>query len=310
MARFSHSTPGMSRARPIHPGTTYLVTRRTERRYCLLRPDPQINQLVRYSLIVSARRHGILLHAFCAMSTHVHYVVTDPNGRLPRFLEMFHRLVAIGVKSLRKWDGAVWDRAQTSVVELCTRQAIVEEIAYTLANPVQAGLVLNAHEWPGVKTLVTDIGSNRIEAIRPNECFNPKNSEWVLHPELDVSVPPSIDAEDVPKLIADIQSELAKLEAAARARIPKKKVLGPERATKVSPESRISSREPIRQLNPTFAVGRGQPDAIDIAKKALHEFRTAYRKALDAWRAGDRTVEFPAGTYAMRVVHGANVGQR
>jgi putative transposase len=298
----------MSHARPIRPGTTYLVTRRTERRHCLLRPDSQMNRFICYALIVSAHRHHILVHAFCAMSTHMHYVITDPLGKLPRFLEMFHRLVALGVKNIRKWDGAVWNRSQTSVVALRTRRAIVEKIAYTLANPVAAGLVWNAHEWPGAKTGVYDIGQNALEARRPDECFSPNNPEWVLDTKLPISLPPSIPNADVTKFRNDIAYELAKLETMAHAIFPRRKVLGAKRATMVPPERRIASYEPSYQHNPTFAIGRGNTKKTrKTAVSELSTFRTKYRKALMKWRAGDRSVVFPAGTYAMRVFHGANV---
>jgi putative transposase len=297
----------MSQPRPIHPGATYLITRRTERRHCLLRPDPEMNRFILFALIVSARRHDIQLHAFCVMSTHIHYVVTDPRGKLPRFLETFHRLVALGIKILRKWDGSPWDRAQTSVVELRTREAIIEKIAYTLANPVQAGLVRHAHQWPGAKTTVGDIGEGCIQAKRPDVYFNPKNPNWVLEVKLAVSLPPSIPAEESHAFRDDIATELAKLEAAAHKAIPAHAVLGAERAAKVPPETRITTLEPIRQRNPTFAVGRGNGEAARNAARALRSFHASYRKALEAWRAGDRTVAFPAGTYAMRVFHGANI---
>lgn len=300
----------MSHARPIHPGTTYLITRRTERRHCLLRPDARTNRFILYALIVSASRHGIMLHAFCAMSTHLHYVITDPLGKLPRFLEMFHRLVALGIKIIRKWDGAVWNRSQTSVVELSTRQAIVEKIAYTLANPVKAGLVRNAHEWPGAKTNVFDIGNNKMIAQRPDEYFRLSNPEWILNGELPVLLPPSIPTAEAETFREDVKIVLASFETAAHARFPKREVLGPMRVMKIRPESRITSRERIQQLNPTFAVGRGI--SKEIRKKEvekLHAFRTAYRKALMKWRAGDRSVAFPAGTYAMRMFHGATVAE-
>jgi putative transposase len=300
----------MSQARPIHPGTTYLITRRTERRHCLMRPDDRMNRLIFYAFIVSARRHGILLHAFCAMSTHLHYVVTDPRGTLPRFLEMFHRLAAVGIKHIRQWDGAVWDRAQTSVVALRTRQAIVEKIAYTLANPVEAGLVWEAHEWPGAKTVVHDIGRNKIHALRPDECFSPRNPEWIALAKLRVSLPPSISKDKAQQFRDDIELELVRLEIAAHAVIPMHKVLGAKRATRISPEKRITSREVSGQRNPTFAVGRGNVEAAKQAERSVRDFRTAYRKALDAWRSGDRNVVFPAGTYAMRVFHGANIARK
>jgi len=297
----------MSRARPIDSGTTYLITRRTERRHCLMRPDSKMNRFILYALITAARRHGILLHAFCAMSTHLHYVVTDPLGNLPRFFEMFHSLVARGIKKIREWDGSPWDRAQTSAVALCTREAIVEKIAYTLANPVEAGLVWQAREWPGAKTLVEDIGKNKIHARRPEVCFSPENPEWPLHDKLAVSLPPSIPADEAQGFRDAIAVELANLEKAAHERIPRHKVLGAARVMKIPPEMRITSREPKGQRNPTFAVGRGNTEAAEQAVRALRDFRIAYRKALTEWRSGDRSAVFPAGTYAMRVVHGAKV---
>jgi putative transposase len=298
----------MSKARPIHPGTTYLITRRTERRHCLLRPDLMINAFILYAFVISARRHGMLLHAFCAMSTHMHYVITDPTGRLPRFLEMFHRLAAIGVKIIRFWDGAVWDRSQTSVVELGSRQAIVEKIAYALANPVEAGLVTTAHEWPGIKTSVDDIGQKTLEARRPSQYFRAKNPLWVLDAFLDVSLPPSITPADAQRFRDEIQKELSDRVTAASAKIPANAVLGAENATKVDPESRITSHEPKFQRQPTFALGRGATKEMREAMIAKRRaFQAAYTTALQEWRAGDRLVTFPAGTYAMRVIHNANV---
>jgi putative transposase len=278
----------MSYARPIHPGKTYLVTRRIERRHCLLRPDSELNALVLYTFIVAANKHGILLHAICAMSTHLHYVVTDPLGKLPRFLEMLHRHLALGVKIIRKWEGAVWDRSQTSVVDLCTRQAIVEKIAYILANPVAGGLVWSAEEWPGIKTSPSDIGEKKLEGQRPLRCINPKNPEWPLHPTLEVSLPPSIPISEVKTFQADIAAELKRLEAATHEFIPRHRVLGVERVLKIAPESRITTREPRRQRNPTFAVGRENAEALARAKRELRQFRTSYREALVRWRAGER----------------------
>src|SRR6185436_11619100 len=106
----------MSQPRAIIPGATYLLTRRTLRRHLLFRPDAAITQLIIYTLAVSARRYGIHVHALCAMSTHLHIVVTDVHGLLPRFLQFFHRLVALGTKVLRAWEGPVWDHEATSTV--------------------------------------------------------------------------------------------------------------------------------------------------------------------------------------------------
>src|SRR5690606_24620148 len=53
------------------------------------------------------------------------------------------------------------------------------------------------------------------------------------------------------------------------------------------------------------------PDVRAALYEALAAERTGFlgehAEALDDWRAGNRAVSFPAGTYLMRALHGANV---
>ncbi|MDH4283393.1 MAG: transposase, partial [Myxococcales bacterium] len=139
----------MTHPRLVLPGSTVMVTRRTLRRHHLFRPDPAIRQLYLYTLAVCAREFGVLVHGVTLMSTHEHLVLTDAQGRLPDFLRRLHRLVSLGTKVLRKWEGPTWDHERSSVVRLLTEQAMIEKLAYVAANPVKAGLVNSAKDWPG-----------------------------------------------------------------------------------------------------------------------------------------------------------------
>jgi putative transposase len=300
----------MSQPRLIVPGATYLITRRTLLRYMLFRPDPEITQLIVYSLAVSARRFGIQVHALCAMSTHVHLVLTDVHGRLPSFLHLFHRLVALGTKVLRAWEGPVWDHDATSVVHLLTRQAVIEKIAYTLANPVAAGLVRHAHEWPGATVRVDKIGCGVLYATRPDVYFDPTNSRWPKEEALPLTLPPSIDESDPADFHHDVAVALAREEAQAHASLARRglSAIGSRRAATVSPLARATSLEELRGRNPTFAVGHGNGNMLHRAVAALRAFRSSYREALAVWRTGMRLVVFPAGTWWMRVFHAVAVG--
>src|SRR5262245_58889981 len=187
----------MSQSREIVPGATYLITRRALRRHLLFRPDAAITQLLVYALAVSALRFGLEVHALCAMSTHLHLVVTDVKGVLPRFLQFFHRLVALGTKVLRGWEGPVWDHEATSAVRLLTRAAMVEKIAYVLANPVAAGLVRHAHEWPGATVRVGELGRGVLRAKRPKVYLDAANPEWTDEATLPLTLPPVVEQEGV-----------------------------------------------------------------------------------------------------------------
>ncbi|WP_437292368.1 transposase [Sorangium sp. So ce406] len=299
----------MSQPREIAPGATYLITRRVLRRHLLLRPDAAITQLLVYALAVSTRRYGIEVHALCAMSTHLHLVVTDVNGVLPRFLQFFHRIVALGTKVLRKWEGPVWDHEATSVVRLLTRAAVVEKIAYVIANPVAAGLVRHAREWPGAKVDAGEIGHGLLRAARPATYLDPENPQWPDQVTLPLMLPPGIEHDGAERFRRDVAAELERQEAQAHAEMQRQglRFLGAERASTVSPYERATSFETLRDRNPTFAVGREQGDAWRVAGAAVRAFRASYRAALERWRAGVRSVVFPWGTWWMRTFHGVNV---
>ncbi|WP_437313477.1 transposase [Sorangium sp. So ce385] len=299
----------MSQPRVIIPGATYLITRRILRRHHLLRPDAAITQLLIYALAVSSRRYGIEVHALCAMSTHLHLVVTDVNGVLPRFLQFFHRIAALGTKVLRAWEGPVWDHEPTSAVRLLTHTALVEKIAYVLANPVAAGLVRHAHEWPGAKVDVRELGRGVLHAVRPSVYLDPENPQWPEEATLPLALPPTVEQDSAEGFRRDVAAELERQEAQAHAKTQEQglRFLGAERASSVSPHERATSTEALRERNPTFAVGRNQGDAWRIAGDAVRAFRASYRAALERWRSGIRSVVFPIGTWWMRTFHGASV---
>jgi putative transposase len=299
----------MSQPRQVVPLVTYLITRRILRRHFLLRPDAAITGLIIYALAVSSRLFGVEVHAICAMSSHMHLVVTDVQGVLPRFLQYFHRLVALGTKVLRTWEGPVWEPGAVSLVRLPTPAVVAEKIAYVLANPVAAGLVEHAHEWPGATVRVEDLGRGALRANRPDAYFDPENSNWPDHAALPITLPPAVEKDSADGFRLAVEAELARLEAQAHEDMRQQgfRFLGAEQARAVSPYDRATSFEPLRDRNPTFAVGREQGGAWREAASAVRAFRASYRAALERWREGVRNVLFPVGTWWMRVFHRAGV---
>ena len=301
----------MTQPRLIVPGATHLVTRRTVRRYHLLAPDEQTRQIFVYCLAIAAQRTGVLVHVVTLMSTHPHIVVTDVEGRLPEFLHHLNRNTALAMKVLRKWDGAVWDHEAASVVELRTPEAVVERSAYAIVNPVEAGLVPSAKDWPGLTTRPSDIGTAVWRVARPTQYFSADDDKWPPTAELRLTIPEAarqlgVSDDEFRALVAE---EVAAQEKAARERVKERgwAFLGADRCRRLSPFGRAQSHEPIRGRNPTFAVGRGNRDAFLEAVRRLRAFRRAYRQRLEAWRAGERSAPFPEGTWLMRHRHGAAI---
>jgi putative transposase len=299
----------MSQPRQVVPLATYLITRRILRRHFLLRPDAAITGIILYALAVSSRLFGVEVHAICAMSNHLHLVVTDVQGVLPRFLQYFHRLVALATKVLRAWEGPLWEPGAVSAVRLLTPAAVVKTIAYLLANPVAAGLVEHPHEWPGAKVDVGDIGRGVLHASRPEVYFDPANPQWPEHAELQITLPPDVEKDSADGFRGAVAAELARMEARAHEdmREQGRRFLGAEQVRAVSPYDRATSFEALRDRNPTFAVSREQEGAWRAAAAAVRAFRTSYRAVLERWRAGAREALFPVGTWWMCVFHRAGV---
>lgn len=76
----------------------------------------------------------------------------------------------------------------------------------------------------------------------------------------------------------------------------------------------VRNQDPLESAGDTFpSFGRNPRIACrDSARRPgllaqLRAWRTAYRVAYGLWRAGQRDVEFPPGTYGIRRFHGARV---
>jgi len=101
-------------------------------------------------------------------------------------------------------------------------------------------------------------------------------------------------AQRVAALVREAHSTLA---AAGRT------FLGVTGVFKQAPSGAAGSDEEKRKLSPRVATK--DPERRRRAVRSLKAFCFAYRDALKEWRAGERSVLFPQGTYLMRVRHPA-----
>jgi REP element-mobilizing transposase RayT len=287
--------------RQVLPGKTYLVTRRCSERRFFLRPSKKTNEIFGYLLAVIAGRYGILIHAYCVLSNHVHLVLTDPDARLPDFHRDLDALIARAVNcSLGRWEG-FWDRDSYSAVLLEGTQSILEKVVYVLANPVAAGLVRRGSEWPGLWSGPRLLRGAPQTYERPTGFFR---ADGPMPPVAGLQLHPPPGFEDVGAFVELVLEQLriaedgsaTKLEAEGRS------FLGVARVLAQKPTGRPTPGEPRRGLDPRVARRNKWKRIEELLR--LGEFRDTYRNALAAWKAGTRGAIFPAGTWWMRVQHG------
>ncbi|MBK9518277.1 MAG: transposase [Anaeromyxobacter sp.] len=286
----------MTAPRQILPGRSYLITRRCLLRHFFLRPCAAVNEVVAYVLALAAQRYGVQVHAYCVLSNHLHLVVTDPQARLPAFQQYLASFVARALNAhLGRWE-FFWAPGSYSAVALGSPGDVVAKAAYTLANPVAAGLVKEGRLWPGLWSSPDSIGTT-IRVQRPAGFFD---EEGLLPESVDLELTVPAGFSSTQDFRDQLQAELRRQEQAARDRHPT--FLGVVRVRAQSPFGRPEPDEPRRQLVPRVAA-LDKWKRIELLQR-LKSFLTGYAEALDVWRAGPVDPIFPAGTYLMRVAHG------
>jgi REP element-mobilizing transposase RayT len=285
--------------RQILPGTTYFVTRRCAFRQFLLRPGPELNAIFLYCLAYAAECTDVQVHAFVVMSNHWHGVLTDPEGRLPEFMEIHHKMVAKCVNAHLERSENVWSVERYSAIALPTLTEALDKTAYILANPVNAFLVRTPDQWPGLITLARQLGKLTMKAERP-EIFFRTNGLMPKSIDLQLSLPPTargLSPEEYQAMVASAVEEKVKT---AHGKLNKKggRFLGRQRVLRQPVDSTPTSMEWFRRLNPKF-TGKNVWLRLE-AKARLEHFITAYRTAWNKYKDGVRGVVFPAGTYWMK----------
>jgi putative transposase len=277
--------------RRVLPDTSYLLTRRCLDRRFYLQPSPALNEIYLYALAHAQQKHGVDVHAFVCMSNHPHESVTDIDGVLPDFMRDFRRELALGAKALYQIPENVWAAQKPSAVELHGDDAPLEKILYTLLNPVQAGLVAHASEWPGAISLP---GVREIEVRRPDIWFGDGRPEVLT---LKITPPPAWKGTEdewhawLAKELAEREEEIRR-ERAGRGL----GVLGKQRILQQRPFDRPRNADKlVPGSHPTLATG-GDGVLLKSLIGILRAWRQAYVDARELWRLNKATL-FPLGTW-------------
>lgn len=276
-----------------------MITRRCTERMFLLGARPENSEEFIYCLAEAASRFGVLVHAAVVMSNHLHIVLTDVRGMLPRFSQLFFNQLAKATNARTGHTESVFAPSDRyHALELLTNDAIACKIAYLLGNPAKAGLVDTHKAWPGFITSARDMVERKV--YRASTSGNPYlRHRKVTELELRIEPPPSV--RDVTSFVERVARDVACIEQHFRNE-RKRYAHGVKGAAAVRAEAwfrRPKKGATLFQMVPAIAE---RVTAIRVAALvALKKFRLEYRNALKALRDGVRTVQFPKGTWSMRI---------
>jgi REP-associated tyrosine transposase len=295
----------MSLPRPYRKQTTYLLTRRTLERRFFLNPDPQTASTLLFALALYAERHGIKVHAYVFMSNHVHLVVTDMRGNLPDFTRDFYSSVARVMNKKMGRRENFWACGAGGATVLIGEQTIVEKMAYTITNPVAAGVVPTHTRWrlsqnhsktPLISTLGAIKGRNRKRFLRPKNYFKLKGSAVADYGILTLELPLGTEEEQFHLKLDDCVKQREK-EFQEKRKHNNTPFLGMKNTLQINHQHIPRKEGKSSKINPLLACS----DTIRLIgeKNALKQFRHAHKECRIEILAGKNMVFFPEGTYAM-----------
>ena len=134
------------RSRMIIPGVPHHVTQRGNRRERIFF-EPGDEALYLDLMSEQLRRRAVACWAYCLMPNHVHFILTptDEDG-LSRAVGEAHRRYAAFIGARGRWTGHLFQSRICSVA--MDEDHLLAAFRYVALNPVKAGLVAQAADWP------------------------------------------------------------------------------------------------------------------------------------------------------------------
>jgi putative transposase len=134
------------RARFVLPGTPHHITQRGNRRQNVFFSNQDRSrylELVRQHSL----RHNLRILAWCLMTNHIHLIVVPGHANsMGLALREAHSRYSLEVNQAQGWDGHLWQNRFFSCA--LADENFLTAVRYVEQNPVRAGLVAHASDWP------------------------------------------------------------------------------------------------------------------------------------------------------------------
>ena len=288
----------VTRPRPVYPGDCTMAQKQCYGQQFRLRPDRDVVQAIEYALGYTAGKYDIELHEFLVMSNHDHIASTDPAGVRPKFIGLFHSLVARAINSRFGDIDALWSTRRHSAPRLLESEDVFAKCVYTLLNPVQAGLVRYAWDWQGVSSYRLEY-DKPIVIKKPDFFFSesmPDEVTLVLRRPKDLE--PDLDSRQLrAKIRAAVKVEQGKI--AAETRNSGRTFMGMGRVLRQPRHATPYTRDIRKGIRPHIAA-RSKWARIE-ALQNLKRFWAAHEAAMRAEQQG-RATEYPYGSYRAQLL--------
>jgi len=262
------------------------ITTRTLQGRLLLRPSPELTDLILGIIGKAQALYGMTIHAFVFLSTHAHFLLSPSSaGQLAKFMQFVNANVAKEAGRLHVWHERLWSRRYRSIV-VADERATHARLRYILAHGAKEGLVGASGSWPGPNCIAALTTGELLRGTwfdRSAEYPARQRGENVFASQFattfDVKLTPlpylqHLTADqrqaECRRIVGEIQAK-AEAENKEKGRVP----LGVAAILAQDPHSKPASTD----RSPAPFV-HASDDSTEM------EFRVSYRAFVDAFRAG------------------------
>ena len=275
------------------------ITTRTLQGRLLLRPSPELNDLVLGIIGRAQDRYGMAIHAFVVTSTHAHYILSPSSAeQLSRFMQFVNANIAKQAGRLHLWPERLWSRRYRSIV-IADDQAALARLRYVLAHGAKEGLVGGGPgSWPGPNCIAALAKGERLRGTwfdRSAEYKARQRGEPL--PAMQFATTYDIKLTPLPGL-----QHLTERQRQTEIRHMIKEI-----EEQADANNRAKGREPMGVAAILAQDPHSRPATTDRSpapfvhasdKKTRLEFRAKYRSYFDAFRAGTRRLKACAAKFA------------
>jgi REP element-mobilizing transposase RayT len=133
------------------PNVVYEITVRTIQGRFLLRPSPEVNELIA-GIIGRAQvwYPSVHVHLVVTLSNHVHWLISSPDPeQIPQFMSFVNGRISWEIGRVHDWPGSFWE-APAEPTPIVDNKSLVRKFRYLLEQGCKEGLVESPRDWPGL----------------------------------------------------------------------------------------------------------------------------------------------------------------
>jgi len=297
---------GEREPRYVEPDSLVEVTTVTLQNRFLLRPSPEVNDLVVGVFGRAQRQLDMKVVCLTVLSNHYHALLVPRDAaHLADFMELVNGNLSkeIGTR-LRGWHGAMWSSRYRHVPVSGEEDVQVARLAYCLGQGVKEFLVDRPEDWPGVQSATAllegedlvghwyDRTKEYAARCRRGELIDPEQfatEERVVLSPLPCweHLPDDVRRSRIADLVRQIEAD-----GVRERRLTGQRSLGAAKVLRVDPSSSPASIE--KSPKPRFHASQ---KVFQQMREAWSLVIAAFREASARLRAGGGNAEFPEGTF-------------